>query len=185
MGGGSNGSAVTTAPASNTVCTRVSGTDLNNGCVGTTTFAVNTNSLPVIAIAASAASVCPGSTATFTASGANSFTRTVVKQPGSVVSITPSANAVYTVSGTTILVALAQKLFPRSVQSTAISVTPQTSTICFEWKWPHSVLPRRQYFHVATGRPEPNFTFASPCCIITNYTVTGTDGNNCPDNSAM
>mgnify|MGYP000934432997 CR=1 FL=1 len=180
--GGSNGSTVTLAPASNTVYT-VSGTDLNNGCVGTTTFAVNTNSLPVIAIAASAASVCPGSTATFTASGANSFTWTVVNSTGSVVSITPSANAVYTVSGTDNFGCVGTKTVSLDLFNLpTISVTPQTSTICLNEVATFSVAGANTFTWQPGAGTGTTFT-ASPI-VLSQYTVTGTDGNNC-DNSAV
>jgi len=68
-----------------------------NGCSNTTTKMVTVNSLPVVA--ATSPTICGGSTATVTASGASTYTWNTGATGASLV-VTPATTTSYTVSGT-------------------------------------------------------------------------------------
>lgn len=92
--------AVTASPTSTTTYTII-GTD-KNGCKDTALDVVTVNPLPTIAV--SAARICPGDTATLTATGAISYTwapsyklNTIT---GSVVNAFPAVTSIYTITGT-------------------------------------------------------------------------------------
>jgi len=90
---GSQANAINVAPSSNTTYT-VSGTN-SNGCVSTRTFAIIANTgVPTISITGNA-SVCLGSTASLTASGALTYTWSNNLTNG--VAFTPTSTQVYTV----------------------------------------------------------------------------------------
>lgn len=69
----------------------------NGNCTAIATPTVFVISAPVVSVAG--ASVCPGQTATLTASGASSYTWQPSGQTTSVISVQPASTAIYTVSG--------------------------------------------------------------------------------------
>lgn len=70
-----------------------------NGCVGSATFGIATYSLPLIGVSANAVTVCSGSQAILTATGAVSYTWSGTGTNGSSVAVTPVAAIIYSVSG--------------------------------------------------------------------------------------
>jgi gliding motility-associated-like protein len=69
-------------------------------CVGDYTFQVNVSPDPVVNVLSSNLSVCPGQTATLTASGANTYSWLPVGLTGSLVTLTQTATTTYTTIGT-------------------------------------------------------------------------------------
>jgi hypothetical protein len=98
MPGSLIGSSVTDMPASTTTYT-VTGTDVN-GCTNTATATVTVNPSPVVAATASPSVICSGSSATLTASGADTYTWMPGSFTGSSVTDSPTATTTYTVTGT-------------------------------------------------------------------------------------
>jgi hypothetical protein len=98
MPGSLIGSSVTDMPASTTTYT-VTGTDVN-GCTNTATATVTVNPSPVVAATASPSAICSGSSATLTASGADTYTWMPGSFTGSSVTDSPTATTTYTVTGT-------------------------------------------------------------------------------------
>lgn len=92
------GSTVTAAPTNNTIYT-VTGTDAN-GCTATATASITVNPLPIVTV--NSPSICTGSTATLTASGATNYAWSSGTTPSNaaVVTVTPSASSSFTVTGT-------------------------------------------------------------------------------------
>lgn len=92
---GATGSAVSVSPASNTSYT-VTGTSAA-GCSNTAVASVMVNASP--AVNANSTSICQGSSAVLTASGANSYAWNT-SATTSTISVSPSATTSYTVTGT-------------------------------------------------------------------------------------
>ncbi|MES2763308.1 MAG: T9SS type A sorting domain-containing protein [Bacteroidota bacterium] len=101
--GSSSSNPLTVSPTTNTTYT-VTGTN-SYGCISTKTITVNVTSSPIITSIPSSNSVCPGSSATLTATGGTSYTwspgSTLNTTSGSSVIATPTANTIYTVSAST------------------------------------------------------------------------------------
>ena len=98
---GSNSASISDSPTSTTIYT-VQGTN-SIGCISTLTTAVVVNGgLPVLSVANSATTgggICPGKTATLTASGATTYTWTGANSVTNGVSFIPTSTSGYTVSG--------------------------------------------------------------------------------------
>ncbi len=100
------------------------------GCSSSITTAVVSNSLPVIAVAQSAGTVCVATPATFTASGAATYTW-VNGANTSTFAATPSVASVYTVNATTSLGCSSTKTVALATYSLPIvSIAPSSATVC-------------------------------------------------------
>jgi hypothetical protein len=94
---GANGALVSVTPTASTVYT-VSG-ETTPGCIGTSSIAITTNSVPVVNVASSASLICAGQPVNLTASGASSYVWNTAATT-TVISVTPSVTTSYTVTGT-------------------------------------------------------------------------------------
>ena len=92
---GQNTSSLSVSPTANTTYT-VTGSNAN-GCITAAARTVTVNALP--SVAATSPTICGGSTATLTASGASTYTWNTGATGASLV-VTPSASTNYTVTGT-------------------------------------------------------------------------------------
>lgn len=93
--GGATISTVSVSPATTTVYTV---TGANGGCTATRTVQVNVTPSPTVTV--NSPTICAGSTATLTASGATSYVWSTGSTASSI-TVTPSATTSYTVTGTT------------------------------------------------------------------------------------
>jgi gliding motility-associated-like protein len=84
-------------PASTTVYT-VTGTNAS-GCTSTATTTVVVNSIPVVVISPAAATICPGTSANLTASGATTYTWLPGNIAGSSIAVSPTISTTYTAIG--------------------------------------------------------------------------------------
>jgi autotransporter-associated beta strand protein len=96
---GSNTSSIVISPSTNTVYL-VNGTS-SLGCVNSESAQVIVNSLPTISI--NAPTLCAGSSATLTATGANSYSWSNGSNNTSSITINPAVTQIYSVSGTSSL----------------------------------------------------------------------------------
>jgi hypothetical protein len=92
------GSPITVSPLATTTYV-VTGTDAN-GCVNSASFVQVVNPLPAVMVFGSPATVCTGSSATFTATGAASYSWNPGNLSGSSVIVSPTSTTTYTVVGT-------------------------------------------------------------------------------------
>lgn len=138
-------------------------------------LAVTVNALPAIGVAGPS-SLCSGSAATLTASGASTYTwNTSSTNAG--ISISPSSNTTYTVTGTD-----ANGCTNSAVRSITVNALPLVaitgpSAIC----WAHSTTLMASGASTYTWSTSSNMTNSlniSPSSNTT-YTVTGTDANGC------
>ena len=88
---------ITVSPIVTTVYT-VTGS-VGGGCSGTGTITITVAPIPTISIAASTSSICSGSSATFTASGASTYTWAPVSSTVNPITVNPTSTMVYTVTG--------------------------------------------------------------------------------------
>jgi gliding motility-associated-like protein/uncharacterized repeat protein (TIGR01451 family) len=91
------GNTVTVSPASTTIYT-VTGINSFN-CAGTRTVSVLVNPAPIVQISGSSASICSGSTATLSASGAVSYIWSPGGSTSAAIIVSPASTTIYTVTG--------------------------------------------------------------------------------------
>ena len=169
---------ITPSPTLTTIYS-VSGTDANN-CVNVGTTTVTVNSLPTIT--ANTVSICIGNTTTLTASGANTYTWSpgsgLYSTIGASVIANPTVTTTYTMTGDNGCIAL-------TVTSVTVNNLPNigvnTSTICIGNTATLTATGANTYTW-STGESTPSIT-PSPT-VTTNYTVMGTDGNNCTNSNS-
>jgi gliding motility-associated-like protein len=171
--GGTNGNTLAVTPTITTTYT-VTGLSLA-GCSSTAVITVTVNAIPVLTLAATATNVCIGSSATLTASGANTYTWNPGPLTGNTIVITPTTNITYTVLGQSIggCTAVAQITIVANPGPT-ISASSSSSVICSgstvsltangatSYTWNPGALPGS----LVTVTPSVN----------TTYTVNGTNG---------
>lgn len=155
----------------------VTGTGVN-GCKNSSAYTVTVNPLPTLNVSTSSSVICIGQSANLNVSGANTYTWMPGSLVGAAVVATPTVNTTYTVNGTsaagcnnstTRTVTVAPLPTINTSASNSVICAGQTTTL------------------VATGAT--NYTWnpggvtgsavALSPAATTNYTVTGTDANNC------
>ena len=167
---------VTVNPATTTTYT-VTGTNAN-GCTNTATVTVSVTPLPTISTSPSNSSICIGSSATITASGASTYSWMPGNLIGSTVTVSPVTPTTYTVTGTssagcvnstttTVLINPVPTIFTTTTASTicANSSTTITASGASTYTWMPGNLTG------ATVTVSPSST--------TTYTVTGTNSLGC------
>ena len=171
--GGVQTNTVSVSPAATTVYT-VTGTSVF-GCTATQTISVHINSLPIVSIGGNS-SICIGAHTILTGMGANTYTWSSGSNTNAI-SVNPSSNTTYTVTGTdgngcensdTIMVVV--NLLP--------VITVSNGTIC-----------AGQSFTI-TPSGATTYTYSSGNDVVaptvnTTYTINGTDGNGCKNNTPV
>jgi len=99
MPGSLTGTTVNVCPTSTTVYS-VTGTS-GPGCSGTSTVTVTVNPLPTLTAATSPTGICPGQSATLSASGASTYSWMPGNLSGTPVTVSPASTTVYTLTGIT------------------------------------------------------------------------------------
>ena len=95
--GGLTGANVTVSPATNTTYTVIGA---NGPCTDTETISITVLPSPTVAASSTPTSICVGSSATLTASGAITYTWNPGALTGSTTVVTPTTTVVYSVTGT-------------------------------------------------------------------------------------
>ncbi|OYU80687.1 MAG: hypothetical protein CFE23_08165 [Flavobacterium sp. BFFFF1] len=178
------GASVTATPTATTTYT-VTGTNAG-GCTNTNSVTVTVNQLPTIDVTPASASVCPGSSATLTASGGISYIWSPATglntTTGATVIARPSATTTYTVTGTDSNGCVNTRTVTVSIRTLpAIGVSPTSGSICNGESQTFTASGGVSYtWSPATGlnTTTGNTVIASPTSTTT-YTLTGTDANGC------
>jgi hypothetical protein len=121
---GGSGASKTVTPLSTAIYT-VSGT--SSGCVGNATVVVNVNPTPTVSV--NDQTICPGGTATITASGANTYLWDNGSTSASIVD-SPSANTIYTVTGTSLGCSDTKTVSVTIGGFISLNITPSPANIC-------------------------------------------------------
>ncbi|MCF8424082.1 MAG: gliding motility-associated C-terminal domain-containing protein [Bacteroidia bacterium] len=153
-------------------------TGSNGICTNTTTATVSVTSTPTLVVASS--TICQGQTATFTASGANTFTWNPGNISGNTFTISPSSNTVITIDG-------ANGTCTSSTTATitigsGLSITVNSATICAGETTILTANGAASY--TWSNGPTTNTISVSPT-NTTNYTVSGTNGTCTGSNTAV
>jgi gliding motility-associated-like protein len=125
----STGASVSADPATTTSYT-VTGTDAN-GCVDTSVAVVTVYTLPPLTVTSTA--ICPGFTASLTASGASTYNWSLGTTPstGATVSASPASTSTYTVTGTDVNGCTATAVATVTVNAQLTVSAGVDDTICF------------------------------------------------------
>lgn len=157
-----------------------------NSCSGWDTLTIKVNQLPTINSNITNTTVCDGTSITLTASGANTYTWSNGVTNG--VSFTPTSSNLYTVSGTDVNGCQNSTMVQINVNQLP-TVTANSATVCLgsstnltahgaiTYTWIPST-----YLSSSTG----SVVATSPTVMPTfDYTVTGTDANNCVNTTTL
>ena len=178
--GGNNANVIVT-PTSSTVYT-LSGTGANN-CVGNATINISTNPLPILVITPPSASICLGSSSSFSVNGAISYTWSN-GSTNNTQNLSPSSSTVYSVSAEDSFGCIGNKTLSITVNPLpVITINPSAPEIC------------RGEIATVTSSGAATYTWL-PGNVVANtftdsplstgfYSVAGTDNNSCKNNLAF
>ena len=173
MPGGVNTATATVSPAISTIYTLTSATAF--GCLTTSTLSLIVNPTPTINLSASSSSICAGSTASLTASGASSYTWLPGSLNGSLIAVTPTSTSIYTANATSSLGCAGTNTINIAVVP-SITLTPLASpaAICAGFSSTLSATGATNYTWTP-GALTGSAIVVSPS-ITTVYSVTGNTG---------
>jgi len=178
--GGNNANVIVT-PTSSTVYT-LSGTGANN-CVGNATINITTNPSPILVITPPSASICLGSSSSFSVNGAISYTWSNGSN-NNTQNLSPSSSTVYSVSAEDSFGCIGNNTLSITVNPLpVIIINPSAPEIC------------RGEIATVTSSGAATYTWM-PGNVVANtftdsplstgfYSVTGTDNNSCKNNLAF
>jgi len=148
----------------------------NGTCTSTGTLAVIVNPNPTITISGTN-TVCQGSSATLTSSGANSYMwSNTATSPTTIV--TPTISTCYTVTGTDATTGCSGSATTCiSIQSTSMSISPVTQTVCRGSSANMSVTGNAIVYTWNTSATTSSINVLP--YSTTSYTVSGTGSNGC------
>lgn len=178
----SNSSNQTSVLVTPTVTTSYSITGTSaEGCVGNTAVVnVTVNALPVVSITGTA-SVCAGSSAILTASGANSYTWNTGSN-NSVITVSPLSNTSYTAVGTNAAGCLGSAVNTLSVNSLPILGVVGNNTIC---SGSTATLNANGASSYTWSTASNNASIVISPLTTTSYSVSGTNSLGCVGNTAF
>lgn len=165
----SNNTSVVVSPTTNTQFT-VAGTNAQ-GCIASAVSTVNVNSGPSLTV--NAAQICPGQTATLTASGASSYTWNTSSNNASI-TVTPSVTTQYTVVGA-VSGCTSQALTQVTVHPTP-NVSVNSPTLCSGNQATLTASGANSY---TWSTSSTNSSIIVSPTISTQYTVIGTSAQGC------
>lgn len=168
----SNNNLVVISPTVNTTYT-LTGTDAN-GCVNSAIKSVTVNALPSVVISGNT-TICAGTNATLTATGATSYTW-VTGATTSSVSVSPSSNTMYTVTGTDANGCVGTAGANVVISSTLSIVVNGPSLLCSGSSATLNATGANSYTW-STGATGGSVSVSPTAFTI--YTVTGTDVSGC------
>jgi hypothetical protein len=172
--GGGNNATATFTPGSASVFT-VYGTDAGNGCVGSATVSVMTNTLPALSISGSTA-VCYGGSATLTAGGATSYSWAGGPSTASF-AVTPAASTVYVVTGTNAAGCVSSASYAVTSNSLpVITIAQSANPVCVNSDVTFTASGAASYTWTNYGSGNP-ITVTPTASTV--YSVTGTSSAGC------
>ncbi len=179
------GSVVNANPTASTTYA-VTGTDLY-GCSNTLNLPVTVNQLPIVQVSSNSLSICPGQSATLTASGASTYiwspSTGLSSYTGSSVSASPTIATTYTVTGTSSngCIGLPISATVTVNQVPNVQVSASSSSICSNQSVTLTATGADSYIWSPSNSLSSltgGIVTATPAASTT-YTVTGTSSNGC------
>ena len=159
-----------------TVSTIYTVTGSSGSCVGSTTLLVPVGLTPTITALSSPTSICVGSSATLTASGATSYTWNPGGLNTASIAVNPTVTTTYTVTGTTTLVCSGTKTVTLVVNPTpTLTAVSNPAAICVGGSATLTSSGATSYTWMPGSLTGATVT-VSPA-ITTIYTVTGSNGS--------
>ena len=170
------GANITDNPLTTTTYTLI-GTDLN-GCSNESNITVTVNPNPTISITPGNTSICDGATASFTASGAISYTWNTGSLAPSI-AVSPSTTTSYTVTGSDINgCSSSTNALVIVIATPTITVSPSNASVCIGSQATLTAFGATNYTWLPSGTLS-SVTIESPL-VNTTYTVIGDNGGICP-----
>lgn len=152
-------------------------TAFNSVCSTSALVTISVSPNPTISILAESFSVCSGSSVTFTASGASSYSWLPFNQNGSVITITATATTNYTLLGSSSAGCVSTTLGSIGVQSSPVIILSQSaSSVCAGESVTCTAQGASNYSWIPTGTTG-NSVVLSPSVSV-NYTLLGSN-NGC------
>jgi PKD repeat protein len=167
--GGGTGSTQSFTPAATTVYTV---TAANGQCTSTKTTNIIVNANPTVSVSGPS-SVCSGSSATLTASGASTYTWFPGSLTGSSVVVTPTANTIYTVTGTNANSCVNTKTFAVAINALP-TLSANSATICQGASTTLTITGAVSYTWIPGGMTGSSIVVSPTATTI--YTVIGSNG---------
>lgn len=158
----------------------------HNNCTITASVTISGNTVPTLTVTPTSVSLCNGSSASISASGANSYawspSTSINSTTSATVSVYPGSSITYTVTGTNSDGCSATQTVSVTVNSLpTLTVTPTSVSICTGSSTSLNVSGASTYswspstsLNVSTGT-----TVTANPTISTTYTITGTGSNEC------
>ena len=173
------GSVVTAAPGTTTTYSVLAGAGT---CTATAFTTVSVTPSPTVLASPTSTTICRGSSATLTASGAISYTwnpsATLSSANATVVTASPTVTTTYTVTGANATCTNSAVVTVSVTPNPTLTLIPATATICAGASTTLSATGATSYtWSPSTALSNPNLAtvVASPT-VTTNYTVTGATG---------
>ncbi len=170
---GSTSSSISVSPITTSIYS-VTATSVS-GCTATAVKTISVNPIPFINVVSSNPSLCIGTTATLTASGANTYTWNTSATTNTI-AISPSVSVTYSVQGTNLFGCINSTVMTQSViPSPTISVN--SGAVCAG----------QSFTMIPSGAS--TYSYSSGSNVVTpivnaNYTVTGIGANGCTSSNA-
>jgi gliding motility-associated-like protein len=167
-----NGATTASISVTPTITTDYTVTSVGGSCVNMAVYTVSVSALPVISV--TGGTICPGQTATLTASGATTYTWNTGATT-STISANPSTATVYTVAGTTIPTCSNTTTYTLSiVPIPTITVSPPNPLIC---AGDNAVLSASGASSYTWSTGSTTFSTSVNPITTTSYTVVGSVGS--------
>lgn len=177
MPGNLSGTTVTVSPSLFTTYT-ITGTDAN-GCTNQAFLALGVNPLPNVTVTPTSVTVCSGSSATLTASGAVNYSWLPGNGSGASIVITPTASMVYTVTGDNGSCSNVATHTLSLIPSPTVTLNASKSEVCPGQSVVLSAGGASGYILLNTAAALAGNSVAVSPTITTSYSVSGTAPNNC------
>lgn len=158
-----------------TVSTVYTVTSANGSCVATKTINVDVNTSPTLTLAATTSSMCSGSTATLTATGATNYTWSPSGDLTASSVVTPAATTIYTVTGESLGCATTGTINLDVVATPTITAMASPTAICSGTNAVLTASSTTSDYSWAPAGGTSDIAIVSPS-VSTVYTVTSANG---------
>jgi hypothetical protein len=176
---GQTGASIVVSPNANTTYT-VIGTN-SSGCSASASVSVTVKTKPIVTAGASPSVICPGGSATLTASGAGSYVWSTGQTTASI-SVSPGVTTTYSVTGTTNGCSTTTSVTVFVSGSISLSVSASPSVIC-QGDAATLTASGADSYSWSTGQTGASIV-VSPGSSTT-YTVTGTTASGCSTSASV